>query len=181
MRSTRVDIQLDVPITGAKYQNFWLGRDRDTSMYTLVLIGMFSPAGMVNEKDPPPDPKPNLPRLAAWSDMVYLQWYWTLSSLWKKPGISLDGSSEIPCPKQIIITSVVTESTRRILDRVRKQVREEPEVIMWPGDTFQADSEAGMAILGSVHGRSLAWFLIQHKKQFGDKIFKSISLFRKNE
>lgn len=143
-------------------------------------MGMLSPAGMVDGKDPPPNPKPNLPQLAAWSDMVYLQRYWTLSSLWKTSDIP-DGSSKIPCPKQIIITSVVIESTRRILDRIRKNLREEPEGFAWPGDSLDPDSDAGMAILGSVHGRSLACFLIQHKQQFGDKIFKSISLFRRNE
>ncbi|KAE9973062.1 hypothetical protein BLS_003773 [Venturia inaequalis] len=174
-------IDQEYAFPGAKYQNFWLGRDQDASKYTLVLMGMFSPAGMVNEKTPPPDPKPNLPQLAAWSDMVYLQWYWTLSSLWKKPGINLDGSSKIPCPKQIITTSVITDSTRRILDRVRKNLREEPEGVAWPGDSFHPDSQAGRAILGSVHGRSLAWFLIQHKQQFGNKVFTSIHLFRKNE
>lgn len=66
-------------------------------------------------------------------------------------------------------------------DRIRKNLREEPEGIAWPGDSLDPDSDAGMAILGSVHGRSLACFLIQHKQQFGDKIFKSISLFRRNE
>jgi hypothetical protein len=143
-------------------------------------MGMFSPAGMLKEKLPTPNPLPNLPQLAAWSDIVFLQWYWTLSSIWKKPGINPDGSSTIPCPKNIIITSVVTESTRRILDRVRQNLRDEPEGVPWPGDSFHPDSDAGMAILGSVHGRSLAWFLIQHKHQFGDKVFKSIQLFRQN-
>ncbi|TID26038.1 DNA replication licensing factor [Venturia nashicola] len=146
--------------TQIQYQNFWFGRDQDASKCTLVLIGMFSPAGMVNELEPPPDRYPNLPQLATWSDMM---------------------SQKFPCPKQIIITSVVTESTRRILDRVRENLREEPEGVAWPGDRFHPDSDAGRAILGTIHGRSLAWFLIQNRHQFGNKSFWSIYLFRREE
>ncbi|TLD38137.1 DNA replication licensing factor [Venturia nashicola] len=150
--------------TQIQYQNFWFGRDQDASKYTLVLIGMFSPAGMVNDR------------------------IWCISSgigLFRVSGRSRasirTAAQKFPCPKQIIITSVVTESMRKILDRVRENLREEPEGASWPGDRFHPDSDAGRAILGTIHGRSLAWFLIQNKHQFGNKSFWSIYLFRREE
>ncbi|CCF36778.1 hypothetical protein CH063_08273, partial [Colletotrichum higginsianum] len=42
---------------------------------------------------------------------------------------------------------------------------------------FSMDSREGQAILGTVHGSSTAWMLIQHKKQLGLKRISEVAVF----
>lgn len=46
--------------------------------------------------------------------------------------------------------------------------------------TFQIDSDPGLAILGSTHGASTAWMLLQHKYRLGLKAIKEVTVWGTN-
>jgi len=47
----------------------------------------------------------------------------------------------------------------------------------WPGLTFQADSNEAKLLFHTPHGKSVAWFLIQHKEQFGVCYVDKVTIF----
>ncbi|WQF77168.1 hypothetical protein CDEST_02182 [Colletotrichum destructivum] len=46
--------------------------------------------------------------------------------------------------------------------------------------TFPMDSDEGLAILGTTHGASTAWMLIQHKQKLGLKTIKEVVVWESN-
>lgn len=51
----------------------------------------------------------------------------------------------------------------------------------WPGLELDIDSNEAKLLLQTVHGKGVAWFLIQHKEAFGDKTISKVTLFQHGE
>ncbi|KAF2447265.1 hypothetical protein P171DRAFT_430173 [Karstenula rhodostoma CBS 690.94] len=73
------------------------------------------------------------------------------------------------------MVDIANEDTEEILARALSEANK--KIGKWPGVTFDMDSDAGKAILGSANGAVFAWFLIQHKKQLGDKWIPRVTVF----
>jgi hypothetical protein len=48
---------------------------------------------------------------------------------------------------------------------------------LWPGITFDIQSEEGKAILGTPYGSGVAWMLIQHSKALRERTIKKVTIF----
>ena len=73
---------------------------------------------------------------------------------------------------------VENEDSEQIIARALNKMNR--EIGEWPGVTFDMDTEAGQAILGSPNGAVFAWFLIQHKAQLGKKWIPKVTAFIKD-
>lgn len=119
-----------------------------------------------------------LPDLKHWSDVNYLAWghYSRLAGVL------------IKAPRWILRIGVLSTSVHSIGDyALQSLTSHHPAQITgimlqpfpdWPGQKFSMVSDAGKAILGTPNGKSSAWFLIQHKEQFGTMYIDEVTLFR---
>ncbi|KAF0321620.1 hypothetical protein GQ607_011133 [Colletotrichum asianum] len=90
----------------------------------------------------------DVPDLDTVSDIAHFQW-------------------KIGCPAKG--SDIVVEALRR---------GGHPKIPTWNERiTFSMDTEEGFAILGSVHGASTAWMLIQHKEELGTKNIKEVVIW----
>lgn len=48
---------------------------------------------------------------------------------------------------------------------------------VWPGQSFNKSSQQFAAIMGTAHGRGVAWLLLTHRKQLGKKYISGIDLW----
>ncbi|KAJ4298009.1 hypothetical protein N0V90_005908 [Kalmusia sp. IMI 367209] len=70
---------------------------------------------------------------------------------------------------------IANDDTEEIIARALHESKE--SIGVWPGVTFDIDTDAGNAILGSQNGAPFAWFLIQHKEQLGSKWIPKVTVF----
>ena len=47
----------------------------------------------------------------------------------------------------------------------------------WPGVDAQMSNPGGLAMLGTPHGRGVAWLLASHKEQFGKRTIESVRVW----
>ena len=47
----------------------------------------------------------------------------------------------------------------------------------WPGVDVQMSNPGGLAMLGTPHGRGVAWLLATHKEQFGQRTIESVTVW----
>ena len=59
------------------------------------------------------------------------------------------------------------------------------DVKIWPpnqpsidGQTFDADSDQGKALIGTPHGNGVGWLMWQHQDQLGKKTFDKVTVFK---
>lgn len=111
-----------------------------------------------------------IPKLKHWTDIVYLQW--TDPRLQHLP-------NDLNC---VIRMRIGNDETLAMIERVLADYREEhrtPEY--WVSDaqglTWESETEAAKALLGTPNGNGVAWLLIQHKQQLGWKAVDSVTLF----
>ena len=108
------------------------------------------------------NPKATYPPLVHWSDIAFLQWL-----------------MQNPTPgnlKYIFRMTIQNIETCCVLDKVLR-LSTQTRYDVWPGLTFDIESEEGQAILGTPNGSGTAWLLIQHKKQLGDKRIERVTVF----
>ncbi|KAI2476619.1 hypothetical protein Ptr902_11966 [Pyrenophora tritici-repentis] len=104
--------------------------------------------------------------LQHWLDIAFLQYLSTFPSPPPQP---------LPL-KYIFQLTIMNETTCEILKSViAKQDAE--ECGSWPGLTFDIDSEEGRAILGSPNGAGVAWMLLQHRLQLGERQIEKVTVF----
>lgn len=66
--------------------------------------------------------------------------------------------------------------TQKVIKNAMNRTKQ--ELGKWPGVTFGMDSEEGKAILGSPNGWGVAFMLIQHKRQLGNKVVEKVTVFQ---
>ncbi|OAG07010.1 uncharacterized protein CC84DRAFT_1216020 [Paraphaeosphaeria sporulosa] len=73
------------------------------------------------------------------------------------------------------MVDIANEDTAKIMARALSEAGK--TISKWPGVTFNMDSDAEKAILGSANGAVFAWFLIRHKAQLGERWIPMVTLF----
>jgi len=118
------------------------------------------------------------PALQRWSDVVFLTW----ASVCQKTG----GSEKVKGLKHFFRYHIKPKSTPTlniILEALG--VKGPADVKIWPpnqdhidGQTFDANSDGGKALIGTPHGSGICWFLWQHQDDLGTKTIDKITVFR---
>ncbi|KAF2429355.1 hypothetical protein EJ08DRAFT_698491 [Tothia fuscella] len=150
--------------TGAEYITYFSTRARDP---IIIAELMFSPAQRTGGQH-----GAVLPDLKQWSDVVFMQYYSAIQSgqINSLQNIKPDGTSQIPCPKYIFIPVIKTDTTIEIFDATAEKAGVSGAGKVVPGNI-------GKAVLGTAHGRAVAYFLATHKRQFGLMEIKNILLY----
>jgi hypothetical protein len=105
-----------------------------------------------------------LPDLRNWSDVAYLQW----KSLAAE-------NSDLKCVLRYNITNHATCTIVKLINAGNDIVAKP-----WPGITYNTTSQEGQALLATPNGSSVAYMLVQHKKQLGHKIVDKVTVFAHN-
>ncbi|KAF2637896.1 hypothetical protein P280DRAFT_85746 [Massarina eburnea CBS 473.64] len=106
-----------------------------------------------------------LPHLNKFSDVLWGYW--------------VRDNANIKNIKYFWVEGVVNIDTNSIIATALKAAGK--TLAVWPGTTFDMNTEAGKAILGSDNGASFAWFLIQRKAQLGNKWISKVTVFYSDE
>ncbi|KAI8936738.1 hypothetical protein NX059_007125 [Plenodomus lindquistii] len=105
-----------------------------------------------------------IPPIRSLSDILWSYW------------ITSGGPSGTPAPQPLRhygVLAVKQPAAKSII--IRALDSREPR--KWPGSNFQADSEIGKALIGTI-GASLAQFLFEHKPQLGLHHIREVTVFR---
>jgi hypothetical protein len=70
---------------------------------------------------------------------------------------------------------IASADAEDIIEKVER--RSNSEFDEWPGQDFETTDEFGKALLTTVHGKAVAWFLASHKQQFGIATITHITVF----
>lgn len=103
------------------------------------------------------------PELKYWSDVAYLQWLMEVTRA--------NSSSKL---NYILRYDVTNRQTDEVVDLIH--FRNDTETVAWPGHVYAADSEDGLALLGTPN--SPTYLLIQHKKGLGHRVVDTITVFK---
>lgn len=115
--------------------------------------------------------------MRAWSDVVFLTW----SKLCSK-------GDDIKSLKHVFRYHIKPGETSTLNIALEALgVLTANDVKVWPSDqpeitgqTFEADSDEGKALIGTPHGVGVGWFMWQHPggKQLGRKTFDKVTVFK---
>lgn len=120
--------------------------------------------------------KGKVPALQRWSDVVFLTW------------MNVCGGDSTKCSGikhffRFHIKPKTTPTSGILLEALG--ARSAADVKIWPpnqdhidGQTFDADSDEGKAILGTPHGMGIGWFFWQHQDSLGMKTIDKITVFK---
>ncbi|USP74807.1 uncharacterized protein yc1106_02081 [Curvularia clavata] len=112
-----------------------------------------------NQKSPSKD---DLPLLRAFSDVLWGFW--------------AQDNPDVRNVRFFFMIGISNDVSNRIIASCLRDV--EATLGVWPGTSFEAESEQGHALIGSPNGAAFAYFLMQHKAQLGQKTITKITVFR---
>jgi len=104
--------------------------------------------------------------LQHWSDVTFLRW---ASGQQYEQGIR--------GLKYVLRENVQNKSTLAVIQHIVSDMSIAGN-LLWPGVEFDAESNEGMALLGTLSGVGVAWMLVQHRAQLGHKVIDKVVLFR---
>ncbi|KAF1980930.1 hypothetical protein K402DRAFT_425840 [Aulographum hederae CBS 113979] len=156
--------------TNGKYDNFYYA---DQGM--IIALNNWSPAKTCTTyKDYIFDKNRALPRLAQWSDLVFLT-YQDLAL--RLPPIDPADSSKLTPLRYVIRNGVVNKDTQLVIDRALEKSGQGPAGNFADKRPIGMDSEAGKALLGTPNGDGVSWLLVQHKSRMGGRRVKDVTVF----
>ncbi|KAL8961276.1 MAG: hypothetical protein Q9183_005331 [Haloplaca sp. 2 TL-2023] len=107
-------------------------------------------------------PNAVLPRLHRWSDFTWVQWIITCATAQPpKPFHSL---------RYIFHDHIITASTRRIFEHIAGAEKDHLR-LSWPGQKYGLDSEEGLALLATPHGKGAAYMVKDYQQHLGKTEF----------
>ncbi|KAJ8106913.1 hypothetical protein OPT61_g9226 [Boeremia exigua] len=112
----------------------------------------------------------SLPELRAISDIAWA--FWNRVQAKRPPKRRNLGNSNY-----FVVHNIVNKDTEKLIEQALKKYdvpdgqQRLAEVPVWPGLTFDIESETGQAMLGSPNGLAAGYFLAQHKTQIGSNRF----------
>ncbi|KAG7001304.1 hypothetical protein G7Y79_00032g066570 [Physcia stellaris] len=115
-----------------------------------------------------PDQAAKLPKVKQWSDVTMIMWN------------SLAGNRAGDL-KYIFREYIITSNTRFVMEQCFQDIGEDELLKVWPGQVFKDDDPDFYALLGTPHGRSVAFLLIQHQDEFPGKSIESITVFTNSD
>ncbi|KAJ4347557.1 Mitochondrial import inner membrane translocase subunit tim8 [Ascochyta clinopodiicola] len=129
-------------------------------------------ASLWGVEKPPVD---QLPALRQMSDLAWGFWH------------EAHGGSNLGHITKFIIPQIINQDTIGVIERVLATYivpdgqQRLTAVPIWPGVTFDVETDQGKALLGSLNGIAAAYFLSQHKPQIGAKYVHQINVFQPDE
>ncbi|KAF1835622.1 hypothetical protein BDW02DRAFT_279021 [Decorospora gaudefroyi] len=111
-----------------------------------------------------------LPDLAHWSDVAFLQWKDATAGL-----------NPMPCLRAVVRDQIINRTTALVIDYIlSSQLSWIEKDKRYPSFTFMADSDEGLALLGTPNGAGVAYLLIQHKQLdgLGHRVVEEVELRR---
>jgi hypothetical protein len=93
------------------------------------------------------------------------------------------GSSKIiNPPKHILVDTIDNAKTKDIISYIKANyLKKALSLPVWPGVSYVPGDDPFYALLGSPNGYGAAWFLIQHKAQFGLYTISKITVYSQPE
>jgi hypothetical protein len=109
-----------------------------------------------------------LPKLCHWSDVAYLQWLHATRD-----------HTPIPVLRTVVHDHVVNRAVgmvmKHILSKLPSGNYRDGRFLKY---TFSADSQDGLAILGTPIGAGVAYLLIQHREELGHRVIDKIEVYQ---
>ncbi|KAK5135098.1 hypothetical protein LTR08_005623 [Meristemomyces frigidus] len=93
--------------------------------------------------------------LSRWSDIAFLSWVKSART-----------QAQVRSLKYFIQVNIINDDTQAVMAHFCPD-SDLDNLPLYPGLTFDANSDAGMTLLGTPNGSGLAWFLAQHKASLG--------------
>ena len=119
---------------------------------------------------PPVTGKPDpFPKLRFWSDVTFLEYQNFMKS----------SSQSLESLKAVWHSAVINEETQDLAASFFG-VEEWTDISGWPGKDFTSGSKELDALVGSANGKSVAFLLLEHRKQLGNKVINKARVW-KNE
>ncbi|KAL8692745.1 MAG: hypothetical protein Q9218_002282 [Villophora microphyllina] len=165
----------DVERTLGLYRNIYnvVGR-------TIVGTYNYSPLYYAAMNHPGPDLSPYVPRVYQYSDIMFILW----ADQVRHYGVA---ASTL---RYIFKHEIVTPSTRNIMRAAaglemipeEDQDPKEPEQgeqleVPWPGHQFLPGTQEFQALMGTPHGKGIAYLILQHRNEMPGKTIESITMF----
>jgi hypothetical protein len=138
----------------------------------IIMSFMFSPSAKRVKQLGFPD-NTNIPDLKSCSDLVFLLYYMFCQQT--RQNIDPRGKSTIPVPKYFIIPGIETPEVVAVFKHIFQN--NNLGYLDPPGKKWDAKSEEGKALIGTLHGAAISFFLLQHKQQFGVKVVRTVSIW----
>lgn len=135
---------------------------------TIVNLNIRSPAHAARQRNPPV-PDWQMPALRSLSDIQY--------AIWAAEFTTVNGINSL---EWYFIASILNEETRQLIRGALIQAGhngQELPLTPWPGLWVPGNSLTGLTLLGSPLGRTLAYFLIQHKPTLGNMWVDGVVIF----
>ncbi|KAF2243987.1 hypothetical protein BU26DRAFT_569871 [Trematosphaeria pertusa] len=130
----------------------------------ILSLSSYAPWHMAQQQVPPVTV---LPKLKAYSDITFLQWYGSHGS---------DNREAAQNIKFVFQTPIENADTKAIITQALFKAGK--ELRPWPGVTFSMHTDEGKALLGSPNGAGVAFMLIQHQQQLGRKTIARVTVFQ---
>lgn len=138
----------------------------------MVALTSFSPANRIDKSDP--DWKMKLPRVSKMSDVLWIQW--------------VTVAQEVGTPEKtggleyIFRYDVATGDTKWVIEQAAAKheggpIGDSEFVAKWPGYEFTINDEQFVALLGTVHGRSIVDLIMTHATGLPGKSIESVTIF----
>jgi hypothetical protein len=81
----------------------------------------------------------------------------------------------VPVPKHIFMHQISSKDVEATIEEVER--RSNLDFADGSVEAFETTDECGKALLATVHGKAVAWFLASHKQQFGIATITHVTVF----
>ncbi|KAF2635760.1 hypothetical protein P280DRAFT_511031 [Massarina eburnea CBS 473.64] len=146
-------------VTGGKFQ-FAV----DPHNGVILAMDRHSPKNAAKDRRPP-IPVTGLPELNQFSDIAWLFWMYSTTN----------AQTDMTKIRYFFSLSITNKETQAVIHRAVQP--ESPTIKSWPGHTFDWDTMAFRAILGTPNGQGFGYFLMQHKPQLGNMFINKVQVF----
>ncbi|KAK4546125.1 hypothetical protein LTR36_002262 [Oleoguttula mirabilis] len=164
-------------------KQYWATHGDYTNVYNprqgvIIANFNFGPAHQIGEEPDLKEQHPDIvpPPLKQWSDVAFLEYQAECQAQ----------NHDMKNLKYIFRYGCQNYDTSYVVDAIFDPDQANPDNVeqapLWSQrKVYTLDTEQGKALLGTPNGNGIAWFLIQHRQQLGQKRVKSVSIFRENE
>jgi hypothetical protein len=148
----------------------------------MIVKLMYSPKYQIEDEEEGEIP----PHLQRWSDLTFLvssslpdrclRLHTNQSQMYYYEVVRAGGGGQdkVPLPDYVLIDVIDNANTEAVIAEVVKRTNK--AITAWPGVEFDTSSDAGKAILATVHGKAVSWLLASHKAQFGIATVTKVTL-----
>lgn len=144
--------------------------DYEINQGVIIAVVNFSPRSLAAPGQPLPD-------LRAWSDVVFLTWAKLCSNGGDIKSLKHVFRYHIKSGETSTLDIALEALGVQTADDIKVWPSDQPEIL---GQTFEANSDEGKALIGTPHGVGVGWLIWQHQggSQLGRKTFDKVTVFK---